>query len=108
MGPENGPIPGDRVNAYQRPMTNFGHHHPGAELMQFGFKPPEFMPWNVPPSAAYNTYSPSCARVPGDNRPFDRIDRIPPPAYGEESTGSHEILSKDGSSDSATDRYHSM
>jgi hypothetical protein len=105
VGSENGSIPGDRVNAYQRSMANFGHHpshHPGSELVPFGFKTPEFMPWNMPPAAGYNGYSPSCSRLPGDSHLFDRL---PPPSYGEESTGSHEVLSKDGSSDSAADRF---
>jgi len=94
MGPENGGM-SDRMNSFQRPPNSFAHT---GELMPFGFKP-EFMHWNLP--QPYNPYSPSCARLPSaaECRPFERL-----PSYCEESTGSHEVLSKDESSDSATDR----
>lgn len=107
MTADNGPVPVDRVpSSYQRSVGSIGrssHNMPAsANLLPFGFKPPDFMHWNMPPSAAYGQYSPSYSRVLPDDRRF--FDCRPLPSYGDESTGSHEVLSKDGSSDGAVDR----
>jgi len=92
VGPENGAMP-DRANSFQRP-NNFGQH--ASDLMPFGFKP-DFIPqWHLP--QAYNPYAASCSRVPGGFSSFERLS-----TYREESTGSHEVISKE-ESNSPTDR----
>jgi len=93
VGSENGGMP-DRANSFQRP-NNFGRH--AGELMPFGFKPDFMHHWNLP--QAYNPYATSCSRVPGSTHAFE-----PLPTYGEESTSSHEVVSKEESSNSPTDR----
>jgi len=94
VGSENGGMP-DRANSFQRP-NNFGHH--AGELMPFGFKPDFMHHWNFP--QAYNPYATSCSRVPGGAPMFEP----PLPTYGEESTNSHEVVLKEESSNSPTDR----
>jgi len=91
VGPEHGAMP-DRANSFQR-TNNFGRH--ASELMPFGFKPDFMHHWNLP--QAYNPYAASCSRVPGSVSTFERL-----PTYGEESTGSHEVISKEESSNSPT------
>jgi len=93
VGAENGRMP-DRANSFQRP-NNFGRH--AGELMPFGFKPEFMHHWNLP--QAYNPYAMSCSRVPPSAHTFE-----PFPTYGEESTSSHEVVSKEESSNSPTDR----
>jgi len=93
VGPENGAIP-EQGNSFQRP-NNFGRH--ASDLMPFGFKPDFMHHWNLP--QRYNPYAASCSRVPGRIHTFERL-----PTYGEESTGSHEVISKEESSNSPTDR----
>jgi len=93
VGSENGGMP-DRANSFQ-PPNNFGRH--AGELMPFGFRPDFMHHWNLP--QAYNPYATSCSRVPGSTHAFE-----PLPTYGEESTSSHEVVSKEESSNSPTDR----
>ena len=108
MGVENGAVPNERMMAYHRQMSHFGYpygqHHPGADFMPFGFKSPEFVPWNVPAPPAYSPYSPGYSRfVPPNNVALERLA-----PSGEESIGSHEVLSKDSSSDSVAERYFNI
>jgi len=65
--------------------------------MPFGFRPDFMHHWNLP--QAYNPYAASCARVPGAAHMFERL-----PTCGEESTSSHDVISKEESSNSPTDR----
>jgi len=90
---ENGRVQ-DPANRFQRP-NNFGRH--AGDVMPFGFKPDFMHHWNLP--QAYNPYATSCSRLPGSANTFE-----PLPTYGEESTGSHEVISKEESSNSPTDR----
>jgi len=66
--------------------------------MPFGFKPNFMHSWHIP--EAYNPYARSCSQLPGSTHTFE-----PLPTYrAEESQGSHEVISKEESSNSPTDR----
>jgi len=93
VGSENGRVQ-DRANSFQRP-NNFGRH--AGEVMPFGFRPEFMHQWHLP--QAYNPYATSCSRLPGSAQTFE-----PLPTYGEESTSSHEVISKEESSNSPSDR----
>ena len=98
VGSENGAMP-DRVDSFHRP-NNFGRH-PSELMPPLGFKPDFMHHWNL--AQAYNPYTMSCSRLPASAQTFERL-----PIYQEETGGSRDIMSKEESPNSPTDRLVEM